>query len=457
MNIRGSRLVAAVLLAVMTLVAGSGSVLAQQQPGDAMSALRPYTGVYRLDGDHRLGIDRFISDSGESTLLFCDYTTGLVRPLFRVSPTEFALGPSFAVRSPIELTVTFQMDGQGTAQGLTLRPAVGVEAFAPKVPSRDEEVVFRHDDISLAGMFTAPATPGPHPAIVLLHGSGPLTRHSFGPWPRFFNSLGFAVLIYDKRGTGASTGVRLDASTGAPKTLSPRYYPDDLADDALAALRFLQGRAEVDRKQIGFWGSSEGGMLATQVAARSNDVAFAIDSSGFMGPLWETLLYQAGALAKGRGSPQTDVDETMAFTRLWMEVARTGNGYDEFLKRRQAIIASGKPELLSYESSAFTSLEQMRWVWTHILAFSPLPELRRVTCPVLGVWGEADPLTDAPKAASAMREALSKAGNKDVTVKIFPQAGHSLMETPSRKGMAPGVFDALRQWLLARVRLPRAS
>jgi hypothetical protein len=50
---------------------------------------------------------------------------------------------------------------------------------------------------------------------MLLLGSGPLTRYSFGPCPHFFTSLGFAVLIYDKRGTGASTGVRLDASTEA--------------------------------------------------------------------------------------------------------------------------------------------------------------------------------------------------------------------------------------------------
>ena len=144
----------------------------------------------------------------------------------------------------------------------------------------------------------------------------------------------------------------------------------------------------------------------------------------------------------------------MAFTRLWMEVARTGKGYEDFLARRQAIIASGKSSLLSYESANFTSLEQMRWVWEHILAFSPLPALRLVKVPVLGVWGEADPLTDAPKAASAMRDALSKGGNTDVTVKIFPGAGHSLMATPSRNGMAPGVFDYLRQWLAARVGPP---
>ena len=425
----------------------------RQRPiGEAMSALRPYTGVYRLEGDHRLGIERFISDAGEGTLLFSDYQTGLVRPLFRVTQTEFAMGPSFAVQSPIELTIHFRMDAEGAVQGITLRPTGGTATFAEKVPSREEEVVFGHGDISLAGPFIAPATVGPHPAIVLLHGSGPLTRHSFGPWPRFFSSLGMAVLVYDKRGTGASNGVRLDASTGAPKTLSPRYYPDDLVDDALAALRFLQGRAEVDRSQIGFWGSSEGGMLATQVAARSTEVAFAIDSSGFMGPLWETLLYQAGALAKGRGASESDVAETMAFTRLWMDVARTGERYEEFLARRQALIAAGKSSLLSYESANFTSLEQMRWVWTHILAFNPLPALRRVKVPVLGVWGEADPLTDAPKAASAMRDTLSKAGHSDVTVKIFPHASHSLMETPSRKGIAPGVFDFLRQWLLARVR-----
>jgi len=422
-----------------------------------MEALRPYTGVYRLEDNHRVGIDRFISDNGDSTLLYSDYDTGLVRPLFRVSPTEFAMGPSFTVQSPVELRVTFTLDGHGMAQTFNAKLAGAAAVVATRVPSRDEDVVIRHGDISLAGTLISPATRGRHPAVVLLHGSGPLTRHSFGPWPRFFNSLGMAVLVFDKRGTGGSNGVRLDASTGAPTMLSPRKYPDDLVDDALAALRFLQGRPEIDRTQIGFWGSSEGGMLATQVAARSRDVAFAINSSGFMGPLWETLLYQAGALAKGRGASQADVNDTMTFTRLWMDVARTGTGYEEFVTRRQALIASDRKALLSYESAAFTSLDQMRWVWTHILVFSPLPQLANVTCPVLGVWGEADPLTDAPKAAAAMEAALRSGGNKDLTFKIFPEAGHSLMETPSRKGMAPGVFAYLREWLVARVRPPQPT
>ena len=78
----------------------------------------------------------------------------------------------------------------------------------------EEDVIFENSGVKLAGSLSLPEGEGPHPAIVLLHGSGPLTRYSFGPYPHFFSSLGFAVLIYDKRGTGESTGLRLDAPFG---------------------------------------------------------------------------------------------------------------------------------------------------------------------------------------------------------------------------------------------------
>jgi acetyl esterase/lipase len=60
-------------------------------------------------------------------------------------------------------------------------------------------------------------------------------------------------------------------------------YPHDLVNDALAVFHFLQAHTEIDPRQIGLWGSSEGGMLATQLAARNKGVAFAINSSGFVG------------------------------------------------------------------------------------------------------------------------------------------------------------------------------
>jgi pimeloyl-ACP methyl ester carboxylesterase len=193
-------------------------------------------------------------------------------------------------------------------------------------------------------------------------------------------------------------------------------------------------------------------MLATQAAAQDKDVAFAIDSSGFMGPLWQTLHYQAGALARERGVPDAQVEEALAFSALWMRVARTGAGYQKFIAARDKARREGKDWLLNWRSGDFSSLEQMRWDWDHTLAFSPLPALKTVTCPVLGIWGERDPLTDAPRAAKSMREALAQAGNKDFTTRIVPDGSHSLMELPGKRRMAPGVFDTLHAWLLDRVR-----
>jgi pimeloyl-ACP methyl ester carboxylesterase len=231
--------------------------------------------------------------------------------------------------------------------------------------------------------------------------------------------------------------------------LSLRFFPDDLVDDALAALQFLQGRKDVDPKQIGFWGSSEGGMVATQVAARSKAVAFAIDSSGFMGPLWQTLLYQAGAILQSNGRSQADIEQTMNSPACGMDVARTGTGYDAFLTRRQEIMDSAKPWMLSYTSRAFTSLEQMRWAWDHILAFSPLPALKNVTCPVLGMFGQADYLTEVDEAlALRWPGAWRRAATRIVHRQDFRRPpSHSLMQAPSRPGHGPRVFNTPAEWL----------
>lgn len=410
-----------------------------------------YYGNYRIARDHMLGIDRFITDAGENTLLISDYQSGVVRRLFPVSATEFVMGPGFAVQSPAELEVRFVKDREGNVTGISLQRTGSATSFAQRVPLAEEQVEIANGETILAGTLMMPATKGPHPAIILLHGSGPLTRYSFGPYPHFFTSLGFAVLIYDKRGTGASTGTRLDASTGARAPLPNAYYPDDLAKDAQAVFHFLQRRQEINPKEIGFWGSSEGGMLTTQVAARNKEVAFAINSSGFMGPLWETILYQAGAIPKSNGFSAAQAEEAREFARLWMRVARTGEDYDLFISKREEAIKAKQEWLLSYFSKEYTSLGQMRWDWDHILSFSPLPALKSVTCPVLGVFGELDSSTDASDATNNMRKVLADAGHSDFMVKIFPNAGHSLGEMPAKNRMAPEVFETLRSWLLNHV------
>ena len=409
-----------------------------------------YFGNYRIDDNHLMGIDRFIMDNGEAVALISDYASGDVRRLFPVNETEFAMGPGFNTASPAELIVRFATDARGATTGMRLRRADGTETFAARVPLHKEEVLFEQADAKLAGTLILPATKGPHPAIILLHGSGPLTRYKYGPWPHFFSSLGLAVLIYDKRGSGASTGWRMDASTA--NVMKSANYPDDLAKDAIAALRFLQKRKDIDPKRIGVWGTSEGGMLATQVAARSRDVAFAINSSGFMEPLSETFRYQVGAILRDAGTSSAGIERQTAFVDLWLRVARTGQGFDEFKKREEEIIQTDG-QWIFQSRGRYTSLKEIRWDWDHVLSFNPLPALEKVTCPVLGLFGELDPLTPAERAGNNLRQALIKGGNRDVTIKIFPKAGHSLSELPSKSRMAPEVFQTLRSWIFERAHL----
>ncbi|MGB0048038.1 MAG: alpha/beta fold hydrolase, partial [Terriglobales bacterium] len=400
----------------LIIIVGAASLLvvgaaAADEPSAKAKVYDGYYGIYRIAQDHMLGIDLYVTeDTGEKTLLFSDYQSGVVRRLFPISDTEFVMGPGFEVHEPAELKVRFIKGAKGTVTGIRLQPTDGTESSAERVPLTEQDVVVANGQVRLSGTLMIPGTKGPHPAIILLHGSGPLTRYSFGPYPHFFASLGFAVLIYDKRGTGASTGTRLDASTGALTPLPAAYYPDDLLNDALATFNFIRRRKEINPREVGVWGSSEGGMLATQVAARSKDVAFAIDSSGFVGPLWQTILYQTGTMLRRTGVPAAEIDEAQEFTTLWMRVSRTGEDYELFVKKREEARRDKKP-WLSWTSDEFTSLEQMRWDWDHILSFTPLPALKRVTCPILGVYGELDQTTDASDAASNMRKVLGESGN----------------------------------------------
>ena len=79
-------------------------------------------------------------------------------------------------------------------------------------------------------------------------------------------------------------------------------------------------------------------MLATQVTlARSRDVAFVINSSGFMMPLWRQGLFRTEAAMRDAGFPKSDIEEAVAHNKLIITVGRTGRSWDQFEKRQQEV------------------------------------------------------------------------------------------------------------------------
>src|SRR5437899_7010217 len=110
-----------------------------------------------------------------------------------------------------------------------------------------EDIAITNADATLAATLWLPATPGPHPGVVMVGGSGPTDRHNdvfFPPIREHLLASGVAVLSYDKRGVGGSTG----------SWLTSGY--DALADDTVAAVRTL--RSQPDISSVGLFGHSEG-------------------------------------------------------------------------------------------------------------------------------------------------------------------------------------------------------
>ncbi len=136
------------------------------------------------------------------------------------------------------------------------------------------------------------------------------------PYADVFVRNGIAVLIHDKRGTGSSTGNWARATF------------DDLADDALAGVKLLKGRPEINPAQIGLQGTSLGGWVAPLAASRSSDVAFVIvESAPALTPLEHEKLRVRSQLRADGFAPQVMM-QALAFMDQKFEVARTGKGWE---------------------------------------------------------------------------------------------------------------------------------
>lgn len=313
------------------------------------------------------------------------------------------------------------------------------------LPYKQEEVSFENGKVKLAGTLMVPLKKGPHPAVVFFHGSGPQTRESY---LRFFADLfaqrGIAALIFDKRGTGASTG-EVWYRTG------DRF--DDLAADALSGVQFLLSRAEINPKKIGLWGLSQGGWLAPLAASRSKDIAFLIVVSGGGVTPAEQEVYDDEVKLRDKGYPPTEVAEAVALLRLADDVIRGRESWEKFAATRAQ---AQKKEWFALLDRYPVKLPKEDDIWRAGgagLDFDPRPLWEKTTIPVLAIFGEADKSTPTEESARRVGLALRKGGHQDYTIKLFPRADHGLWVSPPKADgsdwdrPAPGWLELMVNWL----------
>ena len=310
-------------------------------------------------------------------------------------------------------------------------------------PYTQEEVSFRNGEVKLAGTLFVPLNKGLHPAVVLFHGSGPQTRESY---LRFFANLfaqhGIATLIFDKRGTGASTG-EVWYRTG------DKF--DHLVADALSGVQLLLGRQDINPGKIGLWGLSQGGWLAPMAASRSKDIAFLIVVSGGGVTPAEQEVFDDEVKLRDKGYASEEVAEAVALLRQADDVIRGRESWQNFAAARER---AQKKEWFALLDRYPVKLPKDDDTWLSGgtgLDFDPRPLWEKTSIPTLAIFGQADKSTPSEESARRIEVALQKGGNKDHTIRIFPGADHGLWISPGKgwdwERPAPGWLDLMVSWL----------
>jgi len=411
------------------------------------AALREYAGVYQWGPNAFVYVqlwDEFTGFGKPRQLVAFD-ESGEIRSLYPTDRDQFFTGPGAAVSTSVESRVAFQRTSTGRITSLSWQREDAAPRTARRVEiEKREDVRFSNGDVRLAGTLVSPARGGRHPAIVLVHGSGAENREYILPWARFLIRRGVAVLGYDKRGVGDSTGDWNTASF------------EDLAGDVVSAVEYLKTRRDIDGTKIGILGVSQAGWVMPLAAVRTPDVAFLISVSGAGVVPAETTLDQARSeMTFGRMRPEV-IEQILNVMRLQYRFAETGEGWEDYLAARQQLATRLGPPPPNFPGTQDDPL------WRTMRAFyfyNPGPTLRRLRTPTLAIFGELDDNILADKNKAAWDAALKAAGNRDYTLRILPKANHSQWEATvgsnaemaSVKRFVPEYFTTIQEWLGKRL------
>jgi dienelactone hydrolase len=246
---------------------------------------------------------------------------------------------------------------------------------------RQFDVRFPSGKTTLAGTLTVPPGNAPHPAVVYVSGSGDTLREESHWLDGLFVSRGIAVLAYDKRGVGQSGGV-YTGDLASEETIAT------LAGDAAAAARFVAAQPGIDKARVGFYGISQGGWIIPQAIVRANGVVS-----------W-ALVESGPTVTQGESDNYAGLVKSLTI--------------DQAEKQARALGPSG---------------------------YDPLPWIRRLTTPVLWLYGGQD---RAQPAGTSMDILRGLSAGHDFMITFFPSASHSLFD---QRGFPPSVFPTSIGWL----------
>lgn len=303
-----------------------------------------------------------------------------------------------------------------------------------------EKLTIKSKSANLSANIYVPKTKKMHPALVLLHGSGPQTKNLYTYYADFFVKLGCEVLIFDKRGAGASTGNHWTASY------------NDLAEDAIACLETMKNRGSVDKSKIGLWGYSQGASLLPLIVTKTDIPTFLIAKSPEVISVPEASAYADSLKIINRGYSSEDADIVAESHRKVGQMIRDGSDYKEVedFIRQNARKYSFMDQTGLFSNITINKDEFEGFYWRG-RAESFYSYWKNIKMPTLVLFGEDDEYVNS----KSNKSIIESFNNSKITIKLFPRAGHNLKKAfnPSKypdfdlPRAIPEYLDFVEKWL----------
>lgn len=343
-------------------------------------------------------------------------------------------------------------------------------AYRPQEPLKPypyscEDVTFRNvpDSVLLGATLTLPNKEGKFPAVIIQTGSAPINRNGESNYHKFtlliadyLTRNGIAVLRYDSRGIGKSTG-NFDKST-----------PADLAGDLIAGYQYLASRKEINGQKIGIIGHSEGGMVAAIAASQSKDFNFVVMLAAPGMPLRDVFNIQRELNFKNGDIPG---DQTDFYKKLDSEIEKLLEQNLNSSEIFNVLYKSKYPEFELISNIPDDDVKK-RIIFGETLGkltsphnlfnlkVNPSDYIEKLTCPVLSLNGSNDMQVTAGFNQNAIRQALIKSGNKDFKIVELPGLNHSFQECQTgslkesltlEQTFSPKALEIITDWIKAHV------
>ena len=304
-----------------------------------------------------------------------------------------------------------------------------------------EEVVFTNETVQLAGTLYKPNTQTTYPVLVVLHAANggtcqfPFYQHLVIHLP----ASGIAVLLFDRRGSGRSSG---DFETASFETL---------AKDGSVAVDYLRSRDDIDKKRIGLYGVSQGGWIAPLVVGQRSDISFLIIVSGCGVSPAKQMDYGATYTLRKQGFTDNTIAQAIALRNRVNEYYRGHISHEVVSAELDS--AQSEPWFRdAYINPSSTLPEDVtKDKWWYELDYDPLPIWKQIQQPTLFLFAEDDRWV--PVAESIHKFELATAHISDVTFKQIKGTDHLMYKTSDQKKetISEEYIETMVDWLMKRI------